>query len=346
MNPLAQVKPMLVVTPRKERVYCSIIVPVFEEEESLHPLHERITEAMEQCGTLYELIYIDDGSRDGSYARLVEIASCDPRVTVIQFRRNFGQTAAIAAGLSAASGEVIVLIDADLQNDPADIPLLLSKLDEGYDVVSGWRSHRKDNALSRRLPSRIANFLISRVTGVHLHDYGCTLKAYRREIVDQIRLYGEMHRFIPAHAAWVGAAITEVPVRHHPRQYGKSKYGIARTIKVLLDLMTVKFLGSYSTKPIYAFGGLGIGAIATGIVSGATVIARKFQGFSMIESPLLLLTAMLFIIGIQLVLMGFLAEIAVRTYHESQSKPTYVVRRVLRHRDRKQGTEECAESAV
>ncbi len=316
--------------PRAGTVYCSIIVPVYEEEANILPLHGRIGAAMELYGASYEVIYVDDGSRDRSFERLAAIASGDPRVTVIQLRRNFGQTAALAAGLAAAAGDVIVLLDADLQNDPADIPLLLSKLDEGYDVVSGWRVHRQD-MLSRRLPSRIANMLISHVTGVHLHDYGCTLKAYRREIVQHVRLYGEMHRFIPAHAAWVGASITEVAVQHHPRIHGRSKYGMGRALKVILDLLTVKFLGSYSTKPIYIFGSLGVGTIAAGLLSGTIVVFRKlFLGFSMIESPLLLLTAMLFIIGVQLVLMGFLAEIGVRTYHESQSKPTYVVRRILR----------------
>lgn len=313
---------------------CSIIVPVYDEKENLRPLHQRITEVMERSGATYEVIYVDDGSRDGSFALLYEFACQDHRVTAIQFRRNFGQTAALAAGISAAAGDRLVFLDADLQNDPEDIPLLLRKLDEGFDVVSGWRVQRQDSALSRRLPSHIANTLISYVTGVHLHDYGCTLKAYRRDVVEHFRLYGEMHRFIPAHAAWVGASITEIPVRHHPRRHGRSKYGIARTVKVLLDLMTVKFLGSYSTKPTYVFGSMGVAALVLGLLSGITVVCRKlFQDHSMIESPLLLLTAMLFIIGVQLILMGFLAEIAVRTYHESQSKPTYVIRRTFR-RDR------------
>ncbi len=316
--------------PGRKAAACSVIVPVYDEEENLQPLHQSILEAMEQYGAAFEVIYVDDGSRDGSFGLLSEIASRDPRVTVIQFRRNFGQTAALAAGMAAATGDIFVLMDADLQNDPADIPALLSKLDEGYDVVSGWRVHREDS-LSRRLPSRIANAIISYVTGVHLHDYGCTLKAYRRDVVQHFHLYGEMHRFIPAHAAWVGASITEVPVRHHPRLHGKAKYGLGRTLKVMLDLLTVKFLGSYSTKPIYIFGGLGMGAFSLGLLSGAVVVFRKlFQDMSMIESPLLLLTAMLFIIAAQLVLMGFLAEISVRTYHESQSKPTYVIRRVLK----------------
>ncbi|MBF6612638.1 MAG: glycosyltransferase family 2 protein [Chloroflexi bacterium] len=313
-------------------VFCSIIVPVYDEEDNLPLLHSRITEAMQPLGATYEIIYVDDGSRDASFTRLSEIAAHDPNVVVVQFRRNFGQTAALAAGIAKSCGDNLVFMDADLQNDPADIPQLLEKLEQGFDVVSGWRVNRQDAAFSRKLPSRLANGLISAVTGVHLHDYGCTLKAYRREVVEHIELYGEMHRFIPAHAAWVGATITEIPVQHHPRIHGKSKYGIARTLKVILDLLTVKFLGSYSTKPIYIFGGLGLSSIAVSFVSIAIATMDKLlNGVSLIQSPLLLLTAMLFIIGVQLVLMGFIAEIGVRTYHESQSKPTYVVRRVVRH---------------
>ena len=312
-------------------VFCSIIVPVYDEEKNIPILHERITSAMQPVGATYEVIYVDDGSRDRSFIRLQEIAATDPHVIVIQFRRNFGQTAALAAGIANSSGDNLIFMDADLQNDPADIPLLLEKLDEGYDVVSGWRKNRQDAAISRKLPSKLANKLISSVTGVRLHDYGCTLKAYRREVVEHIQLYGEMHRFIPAHAAWVGASIAEIPVQHHPRIHGKSKYGIARTLKVVLDLLTVKFLGSYSTKPIYVFGGLGLTSIGLSIASITLALADKLaHGVSLIQSPLLLLTAMLFIIGVQLVLMGFLAEISVRTYHELQAKPTYVVRRIVR----------------
>lgn len=312
-------------------VRCSIIVPVYDEEENVPILHERIREAMDPTGMPYEVIYVDDGSRDLTFTRLSEIASRDDHATVVQFRRNFGQTAALAAGMSYARGDVLVFMDADLQNDPVDIPRLLAKIDEGYDVVSGWRKNRQDAAVTRKLPSRIANSLISWATGVHLHDYGCTLKAYRREIVEHIKLYGEMHRFIPAHAAWVGATIAEVPVNHHPRIHGKSKYGLARTFKVLLDLVTVKFLGAYSTKPIYIFGGMGVGTALLSVLSIVIAILDKWMnGVSLIQSPLLLLSAMLFIVSVQLVLMGLLAEIGVRTYHESQSKPTYVVRRVVR----------------
>jgi glycosyltransferase involved in cell wall biosynthesis len=304
---------------------------VYEEEDNIPLLHDQITAAMGPAGVSYEVIYVDDGSQDASFARLSAIATADPTATVIQFRRNFGQTAALAAGMAHARGDILVFLDADLQNDPADIPRLLARLDEGYDVVSGWRVDRQDAALSRRLPSRLANSLISSVTGVHLHDYGCTLKAYRREVVEHIQLYGEMHRFIPAHAAWVGARIAELPVQHHPRRYGKSKYNLTRTMKVVLDLLTVKFLGSYSTKPIYVFGGLGLITILLSFLSGIVLLWNKFvNGVSMIQSPVLLLAAMLFMIGVQLILMGFLAEIGVRTYHESQAKPTYVVRQIVR----------------
>lgn len=315
-----------------EAVFCSIIVPVFDEEENVPVLHERITAAMSTIGTTYEVVYVDDGSRDGSFARLTDVTAGDPNAVLVQFRRNFGQTAALAAGIANSCGEVLVFMDADLQNDPADISALLAKVDEGFDVVSGWRVSRRDAALSRKVPSLLANTLISYVTGVHLHDYGCTLKAYRREVIEHIHLYGEMHRFIPAHAAWVGARITEIPVRHHPRLYGKSKYGLARTMKVVLDLLTVKFLGTYSTKPIYVFGGLGLSSIGLSFVSITVALINKIvKGVSLIQSPLLLLSAVLFMIGVQVVLMGFLAEIAVRTYHESQAKPTYVVRRVVRN---------------
>jgi glycosyltransferase involved in cell wall biosynthesis len=320
---------------------CSIIVPVYEEEENIPILHGKIIEAMEPLSISYEVVYVDDGSRDASFERLREIAAEDPHVTVVQFRRNFGQTAALAAGMDAARGEILVFMDADLQNDPADIPRLLQKIDEGYDVVSGWRAKRKDAALSRRLPSMVANRLIGWVTGVRLHDYGCTLKAYRREVVEHIHLYGEMHRFIPAHASWVGARITEIPVEHHPRMYGRSKYNLSRTAKVFLDLLVVKFLGSYSTKPIYVFGGLGLGTMLLSFLVGCVVVFNKVvNGHYIVESPLFLLTVMLFMVGVQLTLMGLLAEIGVRTYHESQHKPTYVVRRVVRMDDGRQTTDD------
>src|SRR5919108_6308529 len=230
----------------------SIVVPLFNEEENVPLLHERLQKAVAPLGG-YEIVYVDDGSTDGTFTRLSQIAAADPHVRVVRFRRNFGQTAALQAGIDYSQGEKLVFLDGDLQNDPADIPRLLQVLDEGHDVVSGWRKHRQDS-LMRRLPSRVANWLISRVTGVVLKDYGCTLKAYRREVLDNVRLYGEMHRFIPAYAAWAGASVTEIEVAHHPRSFGKSKYGLSRTLRVLLDLMTAKFLGSFSSKPIYLFG--------------------------------------------------------------------------------------------
>ena len=326
-------------TTHRQPVACSIIVPVYEEEENIPILHERIGAAMQPTGLTYEVIYVDDGSRDKSFERLSEIAERDSRVTVVQFRRNFGQTAALAAGMDVSCGEVLVFMDADLQNDPADIPRLLEKIDEGYDVVSGWRVKRKDAALSRKLPSMIANRMIGWATGVRLHDYGCTLKAYRRDVMSHFQLYGEMHRFIPAHASWAGARITELPVEHHPRIYGRSKYNLTRTFKVLLDLLVVKFLGSYSTKPIYVFGGLGLVAMLLSFIVGCIVLINKiFYGMYIVESPLFLLTVMLFMVSVQLFLMGLLAEIGVRTYHESQRKPTYVVRQVLKNGNVKRET--------
>ncbi len=305
----------------------SIVVPIYNEEENIPHLHERVTAAMAGAGIDYELILVDDGSSDGSFACLREIAEGDPRVKVIRFRRNFGQTAAMAAGFDAATGRVVVPMDGDLQNDPADIPMLLAKIDEGYDVVSGWRKDRQDTFINRRLPSILANGLISRMTGVHLHDYGCTLKAYRREVLDGVNLYGEMHRFVPALASQVGARVTELPVRHHPRLHGTSKYGISRTTRVVLDLMTVKFLLSYSTKPIQLFGKWGIYTIIAGIATGSLTLWMKFfEGMSMNRNPLLIVTAFLLFGGVQLIALGLLGEVNARTYHESQGKPIYVVR--------------------
>jgi len=279
----------------------------------------------------YELVYVDDGSQDGSDRVLEDFAAQDTaRTLVVQFRRNFGQTAAIAAGIDHASGEIIVLIDADLQEDPADIPLVLAKIEEGYDVVSGWRRERKDAFLTRTLPSRMANWLISTVTGVHLHDYGCTLKAYRKEVLQGFRLYGEMHRFIPAFAASVGARIIEIPVTHRPRVRGKTKYGLERTLKVVLDLFTVKFLLSYAAKPIYLFGGVGSVLVGLSLLSLLVIVGRRiFLDEHMIRSPLLLMSMMLFILGVQSIMMGLIAELLARTYHESQAKTTYTIRRVI-----------------
>jgi len=309
----------------------SLVVPVYNERENLPLLHQAIRQALADCRYPWEVVLVDDGSTDGSAQVLERLAHEDPdHVRVVFLRRNFGQTAAIAAGIDHAQGEIIVLLDADLQNDPADIPLLLRKLDEGYDVVSGWRKDRKDAFLTRTLPSRLANALISWVTGVHLHDYGCTLKAYRREVLQGFRLYGEMHRFIPAYAAAVGARITEIPVRHHPRRFGRSKYGLMRTLKVLLDLFTVKFLLSYFHKPIYLFGGVGLTLILPSTLLLIFLIIRRiFWHVGLLTSPLFQLSLMFIILGFQSILMGLIAELLVRTYHEAQGKPTYTVRATL-----------------
>jgi glycosyltransferase involved in cell wall biosynthesis len=313
----------------------SIVVPLYNEEENVAPLHRRLKEAMDASGQVYEIICVDDGSGDGTFRLLKELAAGDPRLKVIRFRRNFGQTAAMAAGFDAARGAIIVPMDGDLQNDPADIPRLAEKIREGYDVVSGWRKERKDTFINRRLPSIIANGLISRMTGVHLHDYGCTLKAYRREVLDGVNLYGEMHRFVPALASQVGARVTEMAVAHHPRLHGVSKYGISRTMRVVLDLITVKFLLSYSTKPIQLFGRWGIYAIMAGMTCGALTLWMKLvEGMSMNRNPLLILTAFLLFSGMQFIVLGLLGELNARTYHESQGKSIYVVRERVNFGDR------------
>ena len=310
----------------------SVVIPVYNEAESLPHLHQAVREALQDLPHSWEVIYVNDGSRDGSMAALEKLAAEDAEhVCVVEFRRNFGQTTAIAAGIDHARGEVIVFLDADLQNDPADIPAMLAKLDEGYDLVSGWRKSREDNALTRNLPSHLANWLISHVTGVHLHDYGCTLKAYRREVITGFRLYGEMHRFIPVYANAVGAKIYEMPVRHHARKFGKSKYGLERTLKVVLDLIAVQFLTRYSAKPIYLFGGGGLGMFALGFLGMAFLLVRKiWLGIDILTSPIFTLAVMLALVGFQTVLLGLIAELLVRTYHESQQKPTYTVKRVIR----------------
>ncbi|MCH8193514.1 MAG: glycosyltransferase family 2 protein [Planctomycetes bacterium] len=308
----------------------SVVVPLLNEQDNLVQLYQETTEALE--GKLsFECIFVDDGSTDDSFAILRSLQEKDERLRVIRLRRNFGQTAAMSAGFAHARGAVIIPMDADLQNDPRDIPMLVAKLDEGYDVASGWRKKRQDAALTRLLPSLIANWLIARITGVRIHDYGCTLKAYRREVLEEIRLYGEMHRFIPALASWSGARVAECVVHHRPRTAGIAKYGLGRTFKVLLDLITVKFLGSFSTKPIYVFGGLGG---LTGILAclvGMVVIVQKVgrNHLDMTGNPLLILTAVLMTTTVQFVLMGLIAELLVRTYHESQGRPTYVVKETL-----------------
>ena len=308
----------------------SIVVPIYNEEENIPILHGRISEALSGTSLSYELILVDDGSSDNSFPALKLLAAKDARVKVVRLRRNFGQTAAMAAGFDLACGRVVVPMDGDLQNDPLDIPLLLARIDDGYDVVSGWRKDRKDTFVNRRLPSIMANFIISRMTGVHLHDYGCTLKAYRREVLEDVNLYGEMHRFVPVLAAQVGARVTEMPVRHHERLHGQSKYGISRTMKVILDLMTVKFLLSYSTKPIQLFGRWGIYTLFAGTLSGgATVYMKLFEQTSMNRNPLLILTCFLLFMGVQFIVMGLLAELSARTYYEAQGKQIYNIKEKL-----------------
>jgi glycosyltransferase involved in cell wall biosynthesis len=307
----------------------SVVVPLLNEQDNIGPLYEQITQTLTDVYN-YEIIFIDDGSSDNSFDILAKLQKADVRIRVICFRKNFGQTAALSAGFAHARGKVIVAIDADLQNDPADIPEMLAKLDEGFDVVSGWRKKRHDNAVTRLLPSKIANWLIAKITGVKLHDFGCTLKVYRREVLAEIKLYGEMHRFIPALASWSGARIAEMVVNHRPRTAGTAKYGLGRTLKVILDLITVKFLGSYSTKPIYIFGGMGLVSGLGAVVSGLGVLYQKIaHNFSMNRNPLLVLTALLIATTIQFILMGLLAELLVRTYHESQNRPTYVIKEIL-----------------
>src|SRR5438067_1002490 len=308
----------------------SVFLPVFEEEPNLRPLHEKLDKALEQLGRTAEIIYVDDGSRDGSLGILRELAMKDARVRVVALRRNYGQTAAMAAGIDAARGRVLIPMDADLQNDPADIKRLLEKLDEGYDVVSGWRRNRQDVFLTRKLPSMIANRLISWISGVYLHDYGCSLKAYRRESLADVQLYGEMHRFIPIYASWSGARVTEIPVEHHARTMGKSKYGLSRTIKVIFDLMTIKFMASYQTKPLYVFGWVGLLTFAISLICAVLAFLMKFANWphhaDFIQTPLPVLTMVLLVLGVQFFFMGLLAEMLVRTYHESQAKPIYAVR--------------------
>ncbi len=312
----------------------SIVVPIYFEEDNIRPLYDAITTALDPVIRQYEIICVDDGSGDNSFALLKELAERDKRVRVIRFRRNFGQTAAMAAGFEAARGRVIIPMDGDLQNDPADIPRLLEKIEEGYDVVSGWRKDRQDTFINRKLPSMIANGLISRLTDVHLHDYGCTLKAYRREVLEGIGLYGEMHRFVPALASRIGARVAEMPVRHHPRLHGTSKYGISRTVRVILDLLTVKFLLSYATKPIQLFGKWGIYSILLACLSGGTTLYMKvFANTSMNRNPLLILTAFLLFMGVQFITLGLLGELNARTYYESQGKPIYTVRERLNEPD-------------
>ncbi|GCE12624.1 glycosyltransferase family 2 protein [Tengunoibacter tsumagoiensis] len=319
-----------------ERRTCdvSIIVPLYNEEENVPLLHERLHAVLVQQAFSYEILYIDDGSRDTTFAQLQRVAQADPHVQVLRFRRNFGQTAAMAAGVEHSSGQILIFMDGDLQNDPCDIPRLLAKLAEGFDVVSGWRKDRQDAEMSRKLPSRIANRLISKVTHVQLHDYGCSLKAYRYEVFKHIRLYGEMHRFIPAYAALVGASITEIEVTHHARQFGTSKYGISRVFRVILDLCTVKFLGSFATKPLYAFGMFGLSSLSLGLCFSIYALGRTLlpirQGHS--RPTIFPLSLLLSGFGILTLLQGLLAELLMRTYYESQQKSIYVLKEHLHGR--------------
>jgi glycosyltransferase involved in cell wall biosynthesis len=308
----------------------SVVVPLYNEEEAIDELYRQLTAALEAYGAPYEVIVADDGSTDGSFEKLSAIHQRDPRWRIIRFRRNFGQTAGFSAGFDRARGEVIITIDADLQNDPADIPKLMARIDEGYDIVSGWRVDRQDTFLTRKLPSMMANRLISRSTNVQLHDYGCSLKAYRADVVKNINLYGELHRFIPAMASGYGVRVAEVPVNHRAREHGQSKYGISRTFRVLLDLMTVYFLLGYSTRPIHVFGGVGLISFGLGVLIGLYLTFVKFAlGQDIGTRPLLLLAVLLILLGVQMIAMGLLGELIIRTYYESTGKAIYYVREEL-----------------
>jgi glycosyltransferase involved in cell wall biosynthesis len=313
-----------------DRARISFIIPCYNEVENLPRLFEELYGTIEGGDLSAEIVIVDDGSQDGSFQVLEAHAQRDARVKVIRFRRNFGQTAAMMAGIDHARGDILVLLDADLQNDPADVPRLLEKIEEGYDVVSGWRRNRKDAFLTRKLPSVLANWVISRISGVRLHDYGCTLKAYRRSALEEVHLYGEMHRFIPIYATWAGGKVTELVVNHRPRVAGKSKYGLGRTFKVILDLITVKFLGSYSTKPLYFFGGFGLLLFLMAFAAAGFALYQKLaDGVFVHRNPVATLAVLLFIVGVQLILMGLLAELLIRVYHESQRKRIYRIDRTL-----------------
>lgn len=308
----------------------SVVAPVYNEVESIPHLLDAIAATFKGTDFSYEIILVDDGSTDGSAQLLKQFASQRHDVKAIILRRNYGQTAAMAAGFNYAQGSIIITLDADLQNDPADIPILIAKLDEGYDLVSGWRKNRQDGALRRLLPSKIANWLIRRITGVRIHDYGCSLKAYRAELVADMNLYGELHRFLPALAYIEGARITEIPVRHHPRRFGSSKYGLARTFRVVMDLMTIAFMKKFLTRPMHVFGLLGLGSMISGIFIGFYLTFIKFGlGENIGDRPLLILAVLLFVTGVQLFCFGLLAELLMRTYHESQGRPIYRVREVI-----------------
>lgn len=316
----------------EDRLDLSLVIPIYNEQESVPKLLATISDVVQAMGVKYEIICVDDGSSDGSADLLKKLALDRHDLIALLLRRNYGQTAAMAAGFDQARGNVIITLDGDLQNDPVDIPNLLHKLEEGYDLVSGWRKHRQDNRVTRLLPSRLANWLIGRVTGVALHDYGCSLKAYRTEVVRDMNLYGELHRFLPALAFIEGARITEIPVNHHARRFGQSKYGLGRTFRVVMDLMTVYFMKRFLTKPMHVFGLWGLLSTLSGMVIGAYLTALKlFAGQEIGDRPLLILAVVLFLAGIQLFSFGLLAELLMRTYHESQKRPIYRVREVVRH---------------
>jgi len=314
----------------KESVYLSVVIPVYNERENISYLYENLNKVLPTLGKKYEVILIDDGSTDGTFNELVKIHEQNSNYKIVKFRKNFGQTPAMSAGFDYANGEIIITLDADLQNDPKDIPLLIEKMNEGYDIVSGWRINRQDKAVSRKLPSKIANWLIAKLTGVKIHDYGCTLKAYSRDVVKNIELYGEMHRYIPAVASWMGINVAEVPVHHHSRKFGKSKYGISRTIRVILDIIILKYLLSYSQRPIQIFGLMGLitGLIGC-IVTIYLIIMRLFFNVPLSSRPLFTLSIFMIFIGLQLITMGILGELIMRTYHEASGKPTYAIREII-----------------
>jgi glycosyltransferase involved in cell wall biosynthesis len=315
---------------KSDKIFYTIVVPIYNEEHSVPILYDEIKSVMESMGKGYEIIFVDDGSTDGSLSVLTALAEKSKQVRVISFRKNFGQTAAISAGFDYSRGEIIVILDGDLQNDPADIPMLIETLNEGYDVVSGWRFDRHDKLLSRKLPSRIANKIISRYTGIHLHDYGCSLKAYRREVIKNIKLYGEMHRFLPAVANAYGITIKEVKVNHRPRKFGESKYSLNRVFKVILDLVMIQFFLHYATRPMQFFGRWGLLSIFTGVFFGLVTIAMKiFEGMDMTGNPFIFLTILCVLVGLQFFSIGIIGEINMRTYHESQNKPTYIISKTI-----------------
>ncbi len=313
----------------------SVLVPIYNEEDSIPILCEQLFSILDSLKSDFEIITVNDGSKDNSLEKLLEVSKKRSELKIINFARNYGQTAALMAAIDYASGDILIPIDADLQNDPKDIPRLLDMINKGYDVVSGWRKNRKDAALRRNFVSRLANWLISYISGVRLHDYGCTLKAYRKEVIKDARLYGEMHRFIPIYASWLGAKVTEIPVEHHPRKFGKSNYGLERIIKVFLDLLVVKYFDRYLTKPIYVFGSFGLLSIGfSGVLLLIVLYLKIFEGISIIRTPLPLLTTMSFLVGVISILLGLVAEIQVRTYFESQKKSIYQVRRTYNFRDK------------